>query len=182
MDSRCSTNIITESLGANCCPDWFNKIWQTERKAEDFNINASLESLVVFRLQTLVLFFFTEHNMTLNRVWRSVSLCRRFQNARGNYLDLCHLLNIVGAADRGWSNLPVILRLAEAPIWCQCEEPSLYSVVKPWHIPRSCEIPVDQNVINFTPSGVVEVALWWHKYENTRVTHCNKCVYGLSLS
>lgn len=105
-DSRCSANIITESLGENCCPDCFNKIWQMERKEEDLNMNASQDSLV-FPAPTSGAFFFAEYNVTLNRVWRSASPCRRFQNERGNYLDLCHLLNIVGEADSGWSNLPV---------------------------------------------------------------------------
>lgn len=171
MDPHCSTNIISH-WGQIVAPTGLTKYDRRKGK----------QKIVYFLLQPSVLFFFTEHNMTLNRVWRSVLLCRRFHNTRGNYLDLCHLLNIVGAADRGWSNLPVkavvILRLAEAPM---CEEPSLYSVVKPWHISLSCEIPVDQNVISFTPSGVVEVALLWHKYKNTRVTRwrtATKCVWA----
>lgn len=45
-------------------------------------------------------FSFAKHNTTLNRVWGSASLCWSFLNERGNYLDLCHLLSVVWAADR----------------------------------------------------------------------------------
>lgn len=88
MASRC---IITSSLGANCCPNWFNNIWQIERKAEDFNMKASQESPVLPAPAFGA--FSTKHNTTFNRVRRSVRICRRFLNERGNYLDLCHLLN-----------------------------------------------------------------------------------------
>lgn len=113
MDSRCSANIITESLGANCCPGWFNKIWQTERKAQDFNMKASQESPVFpdpafsafFFFFLFFLFNWAQHNLK-SSLGKCNALLRLPEWERKWFGSLSSIKYSVGSRE-GWSNLPV---------------------------------------------------------------------------
>lgn len=113
MDSQCSTNIITETLGANCYPDWFNKIRQTERKAEDFTLKASQESPGFFGSSRPCFFFFfffphcrAQHNLK-SSLQEYIAVLQLPEQERKLFGSLSSIKCAVGCRQGAWFNLLV---------------------------------------------------------------------------